>query len=735
MLEVPRVHMLTPPPAARRPPPAISPPAIRAPAARPPPAGRAATPVGGRRVAMVRSAVPARGPSAQLPSPETGTAQGQGRSVAGMCPACDGWPVESGTVATGRMRVCVGLTVAGAVLLMLGVITILVGHAMRLKEPHGWQSIITMGEIAAACGLGCGLALLIVMITARPGRAGGTERGQWDGRERDRGNGAARGQTDGPIPHRDAYDWDGPDEVSWRNDSADEWLSPLRNSGVPRPVRPAGRSRQGQLPEFSAAQDYADDGWSPDQAPLAPAADRPPGRPDQVWQGGHRPGYRTGPQPGYGPDPQQGYREVPGPGSRMAPQPGFSPQLGYGAGPQPGYELGSQPGYGDGPQNAPPQNRYWPGPQPGNPTGPQPGYPAGPQSRYPAGPQPGYGDGAQNAQRQNNYGPGPQSGYPAGPQPGYPAGPQSRYPAGPQPGYGDGAQKPPENRYVPGPQPGYPTGPQPPDETGPRNAEVLGSRDEDQRGPRGPFEASPKRTYLTTGTPPGEGGQPGYPAGQQNGYLADRHNSSADERNSSAEQRHSYPAEQPVPASVWSPLATDSAADDTTPLPVILHAGPAPRPLSEPRPGGAHRRPGPDYPDSGYQAASPGYRPAGPDPDPDPEYRAAAPAYRPADPGYSPAGPAQGPAGPERQAARPDPALAAVMVPPAQAQAKLDQIKDLYVTAEAIGEDALVKHFEEVSRRQRELIREYFEQSGFRANAAARNPGTGPWTDEAQLPS
>jgi hypothetical protein len=84
--------------------------------------------------------------------------------------------------------------------------------------------------------------------------------------------------------------------------------------------------------------------------------------------------------------------------------------------------------------------------------------------------------------------------------------------------------------------------------------------------------------------------------------------------------------------------------------------------------------------------------------------------------------------------ARPDPVPAAVLVPPAQAQAKLDQIKDLYVTAEAIGEDALVKHFEEVSRRQRDLIREYFEQSGIRANAATRNPGTEPWPDEAQRP-
>ncbi len=42
--------------------------------------------------------------------------------------------------------------------------------------------------------------------------------------------------------------------------------------------------------------------------------------------------------------------------------------------------------------------------------------------------------------------------------------------------------------------------------------------------------------------------------------------------------------------------------------------------------------------------------------------------------------------------------------------AKLDQIKDLYLTAEAIGEDALDQHFQQVSDRQRMLIKEYFDQ-------------------------
>jgi hypothetical protein len=48
--------------------------------------------------------------------------------------------------------------------------------------------------------------------------------------------------------------------------------------------------------------------------------------------------------------------------------------------------------------------------------------------------------------------------------------------------------------------------------------------------------------------------------------------------------------------------------------------------------------------------------------------------------------------------------------PPPSGTAKMEQIKDLYLTAEAIGEDALDEHFEQVSDRQRELIKEYFDQ-------------------------
>jgi len=59
---------------------------------------------------------------------------------------------------------------------------------------------------------------------------------------------------------------------------------------------------------------------------------------------------------------------------------------------------------------------------------------------------------------------------------------------------------------------------------------------------------------------------------------------------------------------------------------------------------------------------------------------------------------------------------------------KLEQIKDLYLTAEAIGEANVDKHFDQLLAQQRELISEYFKQSGTGrpADDAARPAGQGP---------
>ena len=49
---------------------------------------------------------------------------------------------------------------------------------------------------------------------------------------------------------------------------------------------------------------------------------------------------------------------------------------------------------------------------------------------------------------------------------------------------------------------------------------------------------------------------------------------------------------------------------------------------------------------------------------------------------------------------------------------KLEQIKDLYLTAEAIGEVNVDKHFDHLLAQQRELIGDYFKQSGAAMPAA-----------------
>ncbi len=43
---------------------------------------------------------------------------------------------------------------------------------------------------------------------------------------------------------------------------------------------------------------------------------------------------------------------------------------------------------------------------------------------------------------------------------------------------------------------------------------------------------------------------------------------------------------------------------------------------------------------------------------------------------------------------------------------KLEKIKDLYLTVEAIGDDNVGKHFDELMQRQRELISDYFKATG-----------------------
>jgi hypothetical protein len=72
--------------------------------------------------------------------------------------------------------------------------------------------------------------------------------------------------------------------------------------------------------------------------------------------------------------------------------------------------------------------------------------------------------------------------------------------------------------------------------------------------------------------------------------------------------------------------------------------------------------------------------------------------------------------------------------PSTNTQEKIEQIKDLYLTAEAIGEDALGKHFDQLRQRQHSLIREFFEKAGLGSKDTPGLLGDDSAQDGASLP-
>ena len=85
---------------------------------------------------------------------------------------------------------------------------------------------------------------------------------------------------------------------------------------------------------------------------------------------------------------------------------------------------------------------------------------------------------------------------------------------------------------------------------------------------------------------------------------------------------------------------------------------------------------------------------------------------------------AAGPGGTEQVQGPPHAARGESPEAPEQARArKLEQLKDLYLTAEAIGEQNVDKHFDQLLARQRELISEYFRQSAAAKPAARPRDG------------
>jgi hypothetical protein len=225
-------------------------------------------------------------------------------------------------------------------------------------------------------------------------------------------------------------------------------------------------------------------------------------------------------------------------------------------------------------------------------------------------------------------------------------------------------------------------------------------------------------------------------------------------RTPAAQEPASAPAgEQASAAGRTAPVLDDEVApdDDTAPLPVISYDGPVIDPATSEqaeRLASAGWLPGDAAPgarDQSDQAAAPRVR------DPfEPLDRQAIPGLaelaeeqrRSASrTGSSPPAPgAAAPASDEQirpsASAKPvagtsasSPASAGNPQPPAPpgpprpaGAAKMDQIKDLLLTAEALGDDTLGQHFDQVSDRQRQLIKEYFDQVvGRRSDSQAQS--------------
>lgn len=210
-------------------------------------------------------------------------------TVAAPGPPCHCWAVNAVPVSTGARRVCLLLTVAGAVLLMSGVLLV-AASGILAGGSLGWRPATLVAFGLIACGLFCGAVLVAVAV---PGsrRAGG------------------RGGR--PVSPVAAY--------------------PQRPERPPRAAR-SGPAPPARLLQWAAPQ--------PRSAPEAmPAPEALPSLGDQPGLGG-QPG--AGDQPGLGDQPGAGDQPGPGPwripGSEPASGNWFVPEAQPGPGSRPGTE-------------------------------------------------------------------------------------------------------------------------------------------------------------------------------------------------------------------------------------------------------------------------------------------------------------------------------------------------------------------------------------------------------------
>src|SRR5579875_2059761 len=167
------------------------------------------------------------------------------------------------------MHLSIGVTVAGAVLLMSGVFTAITGEALRLTSPGSAGPLVETGIALAVCGLGCGAVLLVLVASG------------WAARRRPARNRTARSVRQvRPVrearPARTARTA----RTARRADSAEEWLSQFRPAppGPAAPDSAPGNAPGRPLPDYARRPGRLPPGAVIGPGRLPPGAALGPGR-------------------------------------------------------------------------------------------------------------------------------------------------------------------------------------------------------------------------------------------------------------------------------------------------------------------------------------------------------------------------------------------------------------------------------------------------------------------------
>jgi hypothetical protein len=625
------------------------------------------------------------------------------------------------------MRLVMGLTVVGAALLVSGLLLTIIGSALRLKSPHHGSGLAQLGEVLAIFGLAVGVVLIVVLAADLAGRLGRRARG------------GAEAMPARPLQITAAYRSPIPDAGL---------LSPLPSPAT-APNAPHASSLQQppvmQQPPVTHQPPVAQQPPVMQQPPVVhhpPAMQRPAAQQPPVAQQlppaaqEHAPIHEVRPQPG---PPQSGhpgeswradaggnwspipaYIWTPGARDEWESAGGWSPgqddwaadrQDGWAHAGQDswapeghnGWTADHQDGWSNGAQQqwAPPGREGWPQYAENDWT------PPGQDGWAPAG--------------QDDWSPGQEGWNPAG-QGGWDAAGEGAWDPAGQGDWSNGGQQ----QWAPAGEYGWTTDTQgdwAPDGEGGwipdgHGGWVRNGQDgwaaADHGGP-----AWRGQEDLAHAGQNGWAGQDGW--ADQTGWRTEEPEATppaapAEGLTAPAEQP-AVPAEQPaVPAEELAALAGELAAlAAELAVPTEIPAAPAEEPAAaakgsepEPDPAGlaAAQSDGKDYDTSPLPVIR--------DTDPPPPGIKPFSVWEPVVKKTSPE-----PSEETRPAEdKPEDAGRRAEAEPlsADTEQKLDKIKDLYLTAEAIGEEALVKHFDQVSKMQRSLISEFFEEAGLGQN-------------------